>query len=447
MDRLAEELLRCGRIDAARDVTRRLIELAHNSAVRQPGDADLLNVCAWTLLNCDPAAMRDAPAARALAERAAELTNWDSALILDTLALAYYRAGDFDQALAAQRKALEVAPLGSPRCLTYNANLIHYLRCTGNAAAAETHIAKAVAQYRAALGEDKPFLAAQMHDTGVALAREGRLKLAEALLQEALVTYRERLGERHELTAACLMDQAGVMAQQNRYGRSAEIGQSAVALHRELWSSVDLRLAQALHAWGVNLHAVGDTEHAQSVLRESLAIFRELKLENVPAALLVKRDLAEACLALGKPREAERLADEVLISAQALFSPDHLDTALAAKTYGLALIQRERPQSAEPFLRSALRACAALELPARRSWRLAEVRGALGHCLTKQGDRTEAEVLLLQSYEELCDARGTGFYGTRQAACWLADLYEASGRPADAAAWRERAAVSDSTDD
>jgi serine/threonine protein kinase/tetratricopeptide (TPR) repeat protein len=447
MDRLAEELLRCGRIDAAHDVTRRLTELVHDAAAERPNDANLLNTCAWLLLNCDPVAMRDAPAAVALAERSAELSNWESGLILDTLALGYYRAGDTRRALAIQRKALEVASPESPHCVAYYARLIHYLQCTGDTAAAEGCVAKAVAQHRASLGEDNSFLAANLHDTGVIMAEEGRFELAEALLREALVVYRERLGERHELTAACLVDLANTMAEQNQYRRSIEIGRMAVEVHRELWNEDDLRLARALHAWGVTLRAAGEADRARQALREALAIFRGLDLENVPAALRLKRHLAEACFKLGQPGEAERLADDVLNSTEALFGKNHLDTVLAMKTHGLALIHQERPQRAEALLRTAVSLCRALELSASQSWRLAEIRGILGHCLARQGRYAEAEALLAKSYQTLCDARGTDFYPTRRAAGYLAYLYEAQGRPADAAAWRARTTTPGSADD
>ena len=46
--------------------------------------------------------------ARNLAEKACELTDWESPMILDTLAWAQYRAGDAEAAIETEQKALDM---------------------------------------------------------------------------------------------------------------------------------------------------------------------------------------------------------------------------------------------------------------------------------------------------------------------------------------------------
>jgi tetratricopeptide (TPR) repeat protein/membrane protease YdiL (CAAX protease family) len=75
----------------------------------QPHDAQANNNAAWILsTNPDPG-VRDAQVAIALAKKACQLSSWNNAQSLDTLAAAYANSGDFTQAVNWQQYALKVA--------------------------------------------------------------------------------------------------------------------------------------------------------------------------------------------------------------------------------------------------------------------------------------------------------------------------------------------------
>ncbi len=72
-------------------------------------------------------------------------------------------------------------------------------------------------------------------------------------------------------------------------------------------------------------------------------------------------------------------------------------------------------------------------------WKLANARSHLGRCLAKQAKFAEAEVLLLQGYDDLTKAKDTPPKRVGEALAPIVQLYEAWGRPAEAEAWRQRA--------
>lgn len=75
----------------------------------KPDFADAHNNLAWVLATHPDPKLRNATQAIALAERAAELTNYQNAPILDTLAAAYAAGGQFNRAVTTVQTAIELA--------------------------------------------------------------------------------------------------------------------------------------------------------------------------------------------------------------------------------------------------------------------------------------------------------------------------------------------------
>ncbi len=84
--------------------------VAYESALAlSPQSAELHNNLAWILAACPDAGVRDGARAVQLAGRACELTGFQQPLFLGTLAAAYAEAGQFDDAIAAAQKAIDLA--------------------------------------------------------------------------------------------------------------------------------------------------------------------------------------------------------------------------------------------------------------------------------------------------------------------------------------------------
>lgn len=78
----------------------------------EPEDAGILNNLAWTLATSPNDDVRDGKRALELATQAGELTSYEQAHILSTIAAAYAETGDFESAKEWSKKAVELAASG-----------------------------------------------------------------------------------------------------------------------------------------------------------------------------------------------------------------------------------------------------------------------------------------------------------------------------------------------
>lgn len=103
-----------GRSDAEISVGNHAAAIAdlEKAIVAEPDDSGVLNNLAWLLATSPEDSIRDGTRAVQLAQRACELSEWKKPHIVSTLAAAHAEAGDFEQAKAFSRRAVEGAEEG-----------------------------------------------------------------------------------------------------------------------------------------------------------------------------------------------------------------------------------------------------------------------------------------------------------------------------------------------
>ena len=112
MTNLARLYAEQDRTEEARPLVSKLLAHRRQRAERPGARATEKNVCAWVLLTCEPADLRDPEAALPLALEANDMTGHKIPMYLDTLSLAYHLTGDTAKAIENQKKAIALLPAG-----------------------------------------------------------------------------------------------------------------------------------------------------------------------------------------------------------------------------------------------------------------------------------------------------------------------------------------------
>ena len=161
----------------------------------------------------------------------------------------------------------------------------------------------------------------------------------------------------------------------------------------------------------------------------------ESELRDQPEVSAAVHDtLGRAYMGLGRYALAEEHLRRALTVRRALLGESHPQVAETLAGLAEALMQQSDFTAAEPLLRECLEI--------RRSvlgdtdWRTAHTATELGGCLTGLGHYQEAELLLRGGYPIIGQELGDSHQRTREALKRLVDLYEAWGRPDQAAEYR-----------
>jgi tetratricopeptide (TPR) repeat protein len=133
----------------------------------------------------------------------------------------------------------------------------------------------------------------------------------------------------------------------------------------------------------------------------------------------------------GRPEEAEEYLRQAVDGMARAYGPDHPDLAAVHWSLAHVLWGQGKLREAEVELRAAV-AVAEKAYPEDSAGRAAYDL-PLGNLLAERGRFTEAEPLVLSAYETFLATEGPDGPRTTDAASWLVKLYEAWGRPDDAA--------------
>jgi len=325
----------------------------------------------------------------------------DTLYSMNGLALTYYSQGKYAQAEGLEREILEIRRriLGPEHIdtLASTNNLAINYYAQGEFPQAEALYSQALEIQRRVLGPEHPSTLISMGNLAGAYVQEGKHAQAEALFKQTLDIQRRVLGPEHPITLGFMADLADAYESEGKYAQAEALFGETLDIQR--------RVLGPEHR---------DTLHTLSAL-----------------AFMYQRQ--------GKYIFAETNAEQALAGRKHAQGPENGDTMDAAADLALAYLSQRKFAESEPLAREAV------EFDRKKQpddWQRFRAESLVGASLAGQKKYAEAEPLLLDGYQGMLarkDRIGVpDRYHLDHAREWLVQLYQAWGKPADAAKWRKK---------
>ncbi len=399
------------------------------------------------------------------------------AQMLDVLGRVYLRLSQYDRAATLLHKAIALRREGDPLDLAESlVNLGELYVYTAAYDSAEAVTREALTLRERYLPPRHPDLATTLDNLGVILSRQGDYDTAGALYRLALSIRRSIYDAPHEDLSHSLNNLAVNLYRQGDYDAAEAYYRESIAVDRAVFGPDHPSVATGLANLGKLFEERGDYAAAEGLLTEALRIRRAALGEHHYETALSQSQLGGLLQNAGQPERAEPYLREALATREQILGPDHVSTA-TTRSYLASVLQAQgdlagadslfrrvldayrtglgdghwftgaarcdlafvfqlegEPDAAEAAYREGLAVLRAA-LPAGHQV-IAHHEGRFGVFLAEQERFAEAEPLLLANFKVMGTVRGADHPDTQEAARRLATLYEAWGRPEDAAAFR-----------
>jgi eukaryotic-like serine/threonine-protein kinase len=336
---------------------------------------------------------------------------------------------------------------------------------------------EALAIRRRALGDGDPDVATSLIDNAELISASGRERGAEAvpMLREALAVRQRNFGDTDPRTTDALYklaselhmsgdyktarpmfdqwiariakqppqltlqrsEQLGTMTRimefTGKTRRADSLARQLLALDQALYGARSTQVAQDLSQLGGIKDDLGEHRSADSLIRESISLLRAIYPGGTPLLANSQRDLGYVLMDENRFEEADSVWRASALEYRRYAGPTSLGYANSMSYFGYVEAELGRSVAAERILRDVL-ALPPIQRPAPNP--VADrARAFLGEALRGEGRLTEAEPLLLAAMKD-ANPTGPSRNALRLAARSLVKLYEAEGRPVEAAKFR-----------
>jgi serine/threonine protein kinase len=412
----------------------------------------------------------------------------DTLSSMNNLAACYEVAGQFDKGLPLLEETLRrrKAALGDdhPDTLTTMNNLAHAYQDAGDLAKARALFEETLRLQKAKRGPDHPDTLNTMNNLGAVYLLLGQLDEAVPLQEEALRLCKARLGTEHLQTLKGMNNLASAYKAGGQPGKALPLYEEALRLYRERLGPDHRDTLTLMHNLAGSYEATGQLGKALALYEETLRQKQAKLGADDLDTLKTMIGLAAAYQAAGKADKAPPLLEEARRGFQAKLGAEHPYTLLSLGNLAIAYCdakhgdkavplfaeyferRRKRSKPNDPVLAASLavagdkllscdrsteaeaylRECLSIRESAQPdAWTTFNADALLGGALLGQKKYAEAEPLLLKGYEGMKqresqipkEAKGN----LAEAAERLVALYDAWGKPAEAAKWRQELAA------
>ena len=279
------------------------------------------------------------------------------------------------------------------------------------------------------LGEVTKYIANLLHE-------QGKVRDAIPVYRDALNQLRTALGADHPSVAAVLGDLAIALKDTQQYPEAERAYLESLAILRKTLGEHHPDVANSLSNLSVMNMDTGNFESALANSEAATNIYREALGDEHRQTNIARLNAARAHVQLGHFETAESEIRTILAIRRRTLGNDDMSIGLTCDALADVLNKEQRFREAEPLAREAQQNIDKTFGP--QHWRSAAFGRTLGVALAGQHRYAEAELVLVRSYEVMVIARGKSNRTTLLSLTRLVELYEAWGKPEQAAQWKEK---------
>jgi len=303
---------------------------------------------------------------------------------------------------------------------------------------AEPLFVKALEISRRIRGEDHPYTLGQMYQLGAFYREQVQYEKAEPLYDKLLEVERRVLGNEHPDTLTSMSNLALLYDRRRKYAQAEPLCIQALEGRRRVLGEEHPATLQSMNNLAGLYSTQGQYAKAEPIYVKTLELSRRVLGDKNPETLNLMNSLASLYENQGQLAQANLLARELVVLQREQAGVDSLEYAGALVLLGRNLLSQDEYAEAEAIVRGCL---AIRERKDPDRWTTFNARSLLGGALLAQEKYAEAEPLLVSGYQGLkvrqakLPSEGERFL--TDALERLVQLYDAWGRPDQAATWRE----------
>ena len=295
---------------------------------------------------------------------------------------------------------------------------------------------RAIALRRAGLGADDSLTLGSLNKLAESQTQSGDLRGATKTQEELVAVAAKVLGKERAKYASWLGNLANMYADAGDLARSERAMREALAITRRVPQSQPDALPTVINNLATILVDEGKCGDAIVLHEESLALRRKLHGEPSEEVAIALGNYSKALDCAGLYADAESTAHHAIAMCTTVFGPRHNRTSAARMSLARVYLDTGRPHDAEPVLREAIAALAAIN---PKFWRVGDARARLGQALIAEGRQREGIAEMEAGYDLYTATIAPNAPRSREIATQIASWYDQRSATATANRWHQRA--------
>ena len=301
---------------------------------------------------------------------------------------------------------------------------------------AEPHLTRSLQLREEQLGPEHEDTLAAVQHLAYLYFNLGQFETAEPLYLRALEGQRRVLGQDDPATLDSLGKLGSLYRDQDRLDEAEPIYIETLQRRRRALGEEHVDTLVAMNNLAALYWSRGKYEEARERFAELLEIDQRVLGEEHENTVMAMFNLGAQYVALGQLDEAEPLYRQTMEIRQRVLGPTHSDTLFDMCMLGDLNRKMQRFDDAEPLLDEVVRSARA-SLP-QGHWFVGFFLGKYGLLMYDLKRYAEAEAALLEAHELLAAAFGANHDRATSVGRSIVKLYDAWGKPDEAAEWRAK---------